>query len=187
MPSVFTNICGLMLSPASLASGDIVTNACGTGPFKLKEYVQGDHVTLVRNENYYLKGEDGESLPYLDEVVCRLMSDDSVKTINLQTGDIDMVDYHSSANSISKSMEMDNLITVMTNNRQTYFMCFNLNDEKLNNPLIRQAMSFAVNREEIMSGRLRRCGSLRRYSRPVVLLRLQPLHLQPRKGEGVAC
>ena len=39
---------------------------------------------------------------------------------------------------------MDNLITVMTNNRQTYFMCFNLNDEKLNNPLIRQAMSFAV-------------------------------------------
>ena len=150
LPSVFTNICGLMLSPASLASGDIVTNACGTGPFKLKEYVQGDHVTLVRNENYYLKGEDGESLPYLDEVVFRLMSDDSVKTINLQTGDIDMVDYHSSANSISKSMEMDNLITVMTNNRQTYFMCFNLNDEKLNNPLIRQAMSFAVNREEIM-------------------------------------
>ena len=148
--SVFTNICGLMLSPASLESGDIITNACGTGPFKLKEYVQGDHVTLVRNENYWVKGEDGQSLPYLDEVVFRLMSDDSVKTVNLQTGDIDMVDYHSSANSIMKCMKEENLTTVMTNNRQTYFMCFNLNDERLSNPLIRQAVSFAVNRQEIM-------------------------------------
>jgi len=148
--SVFTGICGTMLCPDSLAKNDITTNACGTGPFKLAEYVQGDHITLVKNENYFEIGEDGKPLPYLDGVEYRLMTDDSVKTVNLQSGDIHMVDYHTTGNSVLKCMKMDNVTTVKTNYCNTYFLCFNLNDERLSNPLVRQALSFAVNREELM-------------------------------------
>lgn len=148
--SVFSGICGMMMSPESIKSGNLAVEAVGTGPFKLSEYVEGDHITLVKNENYYKKGEDGQPLPYLDKITFRIMTDDSVKTTNLQSGDVDAVDYHSSTNSIMKAQSMDQLKTVMAPNRDTYFMCFNLNDPKLDNVKVRQAFSYAVNREELM-------------------------------------
>lgn len=150
LPSVFTNICGLMLAPASLGRADMAKNPVGTGAFKLEEYLEGDHIFLTANENYWDMGVDGNPLPYLDRVEIYIMTDDSVRTINLQTGDINMVDYHLSGNSIMKAMEMSDIITVMTSNRSTYFLSFNLNDEHMSNPLVRQAVSFAVNREELI-------------------------------------
>lgn len=161
--SSMAGICGIMLSPASLETYGVeglAVRAVGTGPFMLEEYVEGDHVTLVRNENYYLIGEDGESLPYLDKLTFRIMTDDSVKTTNLQSGDIDMVDYHSSTNSVMKAQSMAHLTTVQAPNRETYFMCFNLNDEMLANKLVRQAVSYAVNRQELLDVVLEGIGIL---------------------------
>ena len=40
----------------------------GTGPFKFKEWVSGDHQTLVRNDDYWNKSAGG---PYVDEVVIK--------------------------------------------------------------------------------------------------------------------
>ena len=93
LPSVFTNICGLMLAPSTLGAEDMAIHPVGTGAFKLEEYVEGDHIFLTAYENYWDKGADGQALPYLDRVEIYIMGDDSVRTINLQTGDIDMVDY----------------------------------------------------------------------------------------------
>src|ERR1700687_4844944 len=42
---------------------DLNKNPTGTGPFKLTEFVPGDHTTLVRNDAF---GREGE--PYLDSV-----------------------------------------------------------------------------------------------------------------------
>lgn len=150
LPSVFTNICGLMLAPSTLGAEDMAIHPVGTGAFKLEEYVEGDHIFLTAYENYWDKGADGQALPYLNRVEIYIMGDDSVRTINLQTGDIDMVDYHLSGNSIMKAMDMSNVITVMTNNRSTYFLSFNLNDECMGKALVRQAVSYAVNREELI-------------------------------------
>lgn len=50
--------------------GDLKRKAIGTGPFILKEYVKGSHVTMVKNPNYFKKG-----LPYLDKVHFKLMRD----------------------------------------------------------------------------------------------------------------
>ena len=150
--SAFSNISGFMMSPTAIKKGKdfLAVNAVGTGPFKVGEYVEGDHITLVANKDYYEPGEDGKPLPYLDKVIFRIMTDDSVKTTNLQSGDVDLVDYHSSANSVKKSQGMKNLTTVINNYRDTYFMCFNQNDPLLKNAKIRQAVSYAVNRQELM-------------------------------------
>lgn len=50
--------------------GDLKRKAIGTGPFIMKEYVKGSHITLVKNPNYFKKG-----LPYLDKVHFKLMRD----------------------------------------------------------------------------------------------------------------
>ena len=41
----------------------------GTGPFKVSEWVQGDHQTIVRNDNYWKAAPDAKPFPYLDKVV----------------------------------------------------------------------------------------------------------------------
>jgi peptide/nickel transport system substrate-binding protein len=50
--------------------GDLKTVAIGTGPFILKEFVKGSHITLVKNPNYFKKG-----LPYLDGISFKIMPD----------------------------------------------------------------------------------------------------------------
>jgi peptide/nickel transport system substrate-binding protein len=57
------------------------------GPYVLTEWVEGDHMTFTRNENFYLAGK-----PAIDRVIVRIVPDDSVrKTMMLQGGaDVDM-------------------------------------------------------------------------------------------------
>lgn len=145
------NVAGYMISPAAIAEygDDLSTHAVGTGPFILKEYVVGDHVTLVRNENYYELGADGLALPYLDEVVVKIITDDSVKTTNLMTGDIDLVDWNNSINSTLTLQGVSGIKTIQTPATDTYVLLINAGDAQLSDVRVRQAVSFAINREEV--------------------------------------
>jgi peptide/nickel transport system substrate-binding protein len=48
--------------------GDFKNTAIGTGPFMVKEFQPRQGAVLERNPDYYLKGADGKTLPYIDEV-----------------------------------------------------------------------------------------------------------------------
>ncbi|MBI4764030.1 MAG: ABC transporter substrate-binding protein [Deltaproteobacteria bacterium] len=50
--------------------GDLKNVAIGTGPFILKEFIKGSHISLVKNPNYWKKG-----LPYLDGITWKIMPD----------------------------------------------------------------------------------------------------------------
>ena len=43
----------------------------GTGPFKLEEWRVNDHLSLVRNDDYWRTDAAGNQLPYLDELEFR--------------------------------------------------------------------------------------------------------------------
>jgi ABC-type transport system substrate-binding protein len=58
------------------------------GPFVVAEYVPGEHIRLVRNENYWRRGDSGERLPYLDEVVIQL-ADAEAHTVLFRNGEVD--------------------------------------------------------------------------------------------------
>src|SRR3990167_2827147 len=47
---------------------DNSTSPSGTGPFKWSTYVPGERVVLTRNPNYWASDEDGNQLPFLDEI-----------------------------------------------------------------------------------------------------------------------
>jgi len=59
-------------------------NPIGTGPFKFQEWVRGDHITLVKNENYYMSG-----LPYLDKIVIKIIPDSAARILALEKGEVD--------------------------------------------------------------------------------------------------
>lgn len=56
----------------------------GTGPFKLAEWLPGDHVTMERFDGYWAKR------PYLDRVILRVIPDTLTRFIALQTGEVDI-------------------------------------------------------------------------------------------------
>ncbi len=61
-----------------------VRDPIGTGPFKLVEWVSGDHITIERNEQYWGKR------PYLDRVIFRIIPDGQTRVLALQKGEIDI-------------------------------------------------------------------------------------------------
>jgi peptide/nickel transport system substrate-binding protein len=92
--AAFVDRAGMMLSPTAIKQlganlAQTPTNA-GSGPFQFVEWKRDDHLTLKRNPNYWRKDSSGRSLPYLDQVVYRPMTDLNAILAALKTGDIDM-------------------------------------------------------------------------------------------------
>lgn len=60
------------------------THPLGSGPYKLKEWIPGDHVTLTANADYF------NGAPALKEVIFKVVPDLSARLNGLATGDIDL-------------------------------------------------------------------------------------------------
>ena len=58
----------------------------GAGPFRLKEWLQGDRVVLERNPHYWQQGK-----PYLDGVEFLYVTDDNTRISMLQAGEVDAI------------------------------------------------------------------------------------------------
>jgi peptide/nickel transport system substrate-binding protein len=57
-----------------------------TGPFKLVEWVSGDHVSFPKNPNYWKSGR-----PYLDEVNVAIVTDPEAMSLQLDSGSLDAI------------------------------------------------------------------------------------------------
>lgn len=55
------------------------------GPYILQEWVAGDHLTFVKNENYYVDGK-----PSIDRIIVRVVPDREVRKTMLIKGDADL-------------------------------------------------------------------------------------------------
>jgi peptide/nickel transport system substrate-binding protein len=70
----------------------------GLGPFRIQEYVPGQHVTLARNPYYWKRDLKGNRLPYLDEIVSIFTGNAESEAIRFQRGEIDVVSRLSATN-----------------------------------------------------------------------------------------
>lgn len=68
--------------------GDIIKQPVGTGPFLLEEYAEGERAVFKRREDYWRNGEDGQPLPYLDELIF-VSTDKDAGVAALQSGQVD--------------------------------------------------------------------------------------------------
>ena len=62
----------------------------GTGPFTIGAYEPGERVVMRRNQNYWLKDDAGNSLPYLDEIVHVLVPDLETELEKFLAGESDV-------------------------------------------------------------------------------------------------
>jgi ABC-type transport system substrate-binding protein len=90
-PALLTTQVGYVMNPSMLTDPDSAANPVGTGPFKKEEWVEGEHITLVKNDQYWRKDEAGTQLPYLDGLEFRFVTDEAERLRQLEVGDLDMM------------------------------------------------------------------------------------------------
>jgi peptide/nickel transport system substrate-binding protein len=68
---------------ADLSKSDYNQRPLGTGPFKITEFVAGDHITAERNPNYRFKDR-----PYLDKIIFKSVPASEVAIAQLKAGEV---------------------------------------------------------------------------------------------------
>jgi len=73
--------------------GDFIKNPVGTGPYTLESYLPGERAVVKRRSDYWNKGADGGTLPYMDGMEFIDMGTEMAPQIAaLKAGEIDMID-----------------------------------------------------------------------------------------------
>lgn len=151
---------GMMLSPAVIASGaDLVNDPknAGSGPFEFVDWVKGDHLTLQRNPNYWGKSASGASLPYLDKIIYHPITNESVMYTNLETGTIQAADVIGPTD-VAAAKANSALTYKQISGLSFYGIELNTQAAPFNNVHARRAVSWGVNRQEIVTSVLHGVG-----------------------------
>jgi peptide/nickel transport system substrate-binding protein len=118
--------------------------AIGSGPFKLSEWVPDNYMLLQANKDYYLPG-----LPYLDAVRINVVPDQAGLLAALRTGAADMAIVEDAAT--AQSLRQENGITLDSKPSPNYNLLFvNTKRPPFDNVKVRQAMSYAIDRQQII-------------------------------------
>jgi peptide/nickel transport system substrate-binding protein len=135
---------GEIVNKKAIESPGSQRHPVGTGPFEFVEWVQGDHVTLRRNSSYFEKGK-----PYLDGIRFKFALVDQSRIDSLRSGDLDWVD----------AIPLQELPTLSKDPTLNYvgskvagipdFLALNTKQAPFNNKLVRQAVAWTVDRDEI--------------------------------------
>ena len=141
---------GAGIIPAGSDMEALKTHPIGTGPFAFVEWVPGDHLTLVKNSHYWEEGS-----PYLDEVIVKFIPDQAVSLAALLAGDVDMVDKMVSENALV--LESDPRFKVVAGSMNTpQLLAINNARPPFDNILVRRALCYAIDRNEIIAGTVAR-------------------------------
>ena len=118
----------------------------GTGPFKFVEWVAGDHITLERFEDYWQA-----DIPYLDEGIFKFIPDPSAALAALQAGNVDVVVRMDAAAALT-IREAPGLKVISGPQNLVQIMAINNSREPFNDVRVRQAIAYAINKDEVIQG-----------------------------------
>lgn len=146
-----------MISPASIAQANedlangedpfaaISTNPVGTGYFKFDSWDPGSSIKVVKNEDYW--GDPA----FVDSVEFRVVPDSQVRLADLETGNVHIIDPVQ-PNEVARIEGSDFGSLHRQASSSLTYLGFNTQKEPFDNPLVRQAISHAIDREAIISG-----------------------------------
>ena len=124
-------------------------NPVGTGPFKFVEWKEADYILLERNPNYWEMDAAGNKLPYLDRVLLKFIIEPSTLVAALKTGEVDGVNgvVPQFVVGLRSDPKLD-VYTVVGGNWRCFH--FNIAKEPFSDKNLRKAVTFAIDREEIL-------------------------------------
>src|SRR5262249_44271866 len=118
----------------------------GTGPFRFKEWVAGDHVTLARNPDYW----DATHAAHLDAIKFQTNFANSTATLDaLQSGGVDFAQLMSPGDATTASRDPKLAAIDRGGSCNLFYLAMNQKHKPFDNPTIRRAVAYALNKQGI--------------------------------------
>ncbi len=125
------------------------TSPIGTGPFKFVSYRKGAEIRLTLNPTYFKRG-----LPYLDEVVMRIIPDAGTQVLALENGEVDFLwgvpGPHQSRLKADPRVRMAQTSYHPGGSNCIMTVSFNLDRPLLREVRVRRAVASALDREAFL-------------------------------------
>jgi peptide/nickel transport system substrate-binding protein len=129
--------------PAHVPPAEFRSRCVGTGPFKLKEWKQGEYIELVKNPDYWAKGR-----PYLDGIRYIIIQERGTRFAALQAGRLDISFPGEGTKPLADQLKASGAKLVFTTVGSNVNDNLLLNSKKppFDNPKVRLAFSYAIDR-----------------------------------------
>jgi peptide/nickel transport system substrate-binding protein len=145
---------GMNILPAHLLEGQDITKSpvgrqpVGTGPYRFKEWVAGQKIVLESNHEYF------EGRPWIDRYIYRIIPDTSTMYMELKAGSIDLMGL----TPVQYARQTTGTSFTSRFNKYRYpssgyvYMGYNLRHPLFGDKRIRQALTAAIDKEELIHG-----------------------------------
>jgi peptide/nickel transport system substrate-binding protein len=119
-------------------------NMVGAGPYTIANLERGTRIDLEKFDQFYKEG-----LPKSDQLSFIAYKDENLRVAALEAGDVDIIEYvpWQSMDAISQN---DQLVLDTTDGPFMYLI-FNVTDGPLADPKVRDAIGYAIKREDVMA------------------------------------
>ena len=145
---------GTSILPQHLLEGKDITTSpltrspIGTGPYIFKEWVPGQKIVLISNPDYF------EGRPYIDGYVMRIIPDTATMFLELRANGIDRMNL----TPLQYTRQTENNLFRKNFNKYRYlsfsytYLGYNLKNPLFRDKRVRQAISYGINKDEIIQG-----------------------------------
>ena len=142
-----------IIKQGALEEGNLDNAVVGTGPYILKQYIPQDVLEYEKFPDYW-----GAPLPYIENVSFKILVDEDTRIAALRAG---TVDYAFLTSVGAERVREDDSITLLQGPRTfLYIFVFNMERGPWRDVRVRQAISLATDRDELIQKALFGAGSV---------------------------
>lgn len=138
-----------LLQGADVLTAPLNNKPMGTGPFMLVEWKKGQYIRLDRNPNYWKKG-----LPRLERIVMRFIGDAATRVAAIENGEAQYGSLSAVPNiDIARVAKLPHIAVTTKGNEvinPIVEIQINTKHKPLNDPKVRQALSYAIDRKFVV-------------------------------------
>ena len=149
LPALWAAIYFQFGSPAAIEAAGVNygtpgTGMVGTGPFKFVEWIEGERITLERNDDYW-NGPAG-----VKTVVFRSIEEPTARLAEIQAGTIDIAVLLTSDDLSAVENDPNLNVAIADAELNVGYIAIHQGHEPLDNVLVRRAIAYAIDREAIV-------------------------------------
>ncbi len=147
------------------AGNNFNENPIGSGPYIYQSRILGDSVSFIKNENYY----DKEHMPSITNMTWRVIPEGASRTIALESGEVDVV-IDVEAMDVQRLIDKPEVEVIQKPGSRINFMAMNTEKLPFSNPLFRQAVVAAVDKEAVLTVAANGLGAISLSPNPEVFV-----------------
>lgn len=138
----FAHPAGRIISPKAIETygKDVSQHPVGTGQYIFKEWQPGDHLTVVKNEDYW------GGAPNADSITFKPVPENGARVAMLQTGEADFI-YPVPSEQAASINGKDGIVVENAPSIIVRYLAMNTTKKPFDDVRVRQAINYAINKE----------------------------------------